>query len=78
MTSKEVIDKAMQECLNNDFCMAESFTNEVLHALHEAGYAIVPIEPTARILDAGFSRHEDDEWTWADIWREMIEAAGKP
>jgi hypothetical protein len=58
-----------------------AMTDAILSALHAAGFAVVPVEPTEAMLDAG----EEDEQGWRRMpyprvrlklhWEAMIAAA---
>jgi hypothetical protein len=59
---------------------SQTRTNAALRALREAGFVIVPVEPTPEMVEAGWMRTdagvETDECI-PRVWRAMINEAGK-
>lgn len=44
-------------------------------AIEQSGHAIVPIEPTEAMIDAGYNSEDCDGWSGpASCWQRMIEA----
>lgn len=74
MTSaREVIGRF----LTDEECEPFLFADAILSALHEAGFAVVPVEPTQRILDAwceGNALSAGEDGAKAD-WAAMLQAA---
>ena len=65
----------------------DAFGEEIIKALDDAGFVIVPKEPTAEMIEAGddtdhtieaMSEHPDYEEQIANIYRAMIAAGLKP
>ena len=47
-----------------------------LQAIHDAGYAVVPLRPTLEMTTAGYETIYDyGHDTYAEIWRAMIQAS---
>jgi hypothetical protein len=52
--------------------IAKAVADEILSALKEGGYAVVPKAPTKQMLDEGW--YEANEENALGVWRDMIEA----
>lgn len=47
----------------------------VLTAIEQSGHAIVPIEPTEAMIDAGYNSEDCDGWSGpTSCWQRMIQA----
>jgi hypothetical protein len=74
--AREIIESALAPNLSR--WVSGDVANRILEALRSRGYAIVPIEPTERMVKAG-----DGQWDWPvnyarATWRVMIEATIAP
>lgn len=74
MKAREVIDFHLAFCAKVDRNVA---SDELIQSLLEAGYAIVPIEPTEKMVEAGFQHTGDPCWheDVARAYRAMLAAA---
>ena len=61
-------DPADMDVGNWDIC-----TDNILKALGERGFAIVPVDPTQEMCDAGFSSMENEDGP-ATVWGAMLKA----
>jgi hypothetical protein len=72
----EIIARGLWHAVNEPrqgyFVLADS----LIAALAEAGYVIVPVEPTGAMILAGIGETCDNDRIF-NIWRAMIEAAGR-
>ena len=54
---------------------AEDVVQAVITAIEQSGHAIVPIEPTEAMIDAGYNSEDCDGWSGPiSCWERMIQA----
>lgn len=56
-------------------CSPEAAAKTAVEAISQAGFAIVPIEPSEAMIDAGYNSEDRDGWSGpTSCWQRMIQA----
>ena len=79
MTDRDKLIEAIEHCLLCNVVKGSPFdakedARDILAAIEANGFAVVPVEPTEAMMDAGLDEYSV-KWVCEDIYRAMIAAA---
>lgn len=77
MTPRDVVERVLPMEVYGG---RDQKASAILAALRQAGFAVVPIEPTPRMIQGALDRPhgEDLPLIYHGIWRAMVDAASEP
>lgn len=82
MNARDVIATACRRNIDADLPWG-AVTDDIFAALAAAGFAVVPVEPSGSMIEAGAAQigllhpHGEDRWNALVSYRAMIAAAGE-